>query len=132
MTRRRWRGPGLGRQLAALALLVFSVTLAGGAYATVTVEQLRQRATDDARLDQLARNEILVEALNEALRSDVLTRYVGMDPGDRMVSDLRDLQAIVVRLGDQHNDQLNTLASDEYYFANTAQRLLTGPLPTGT
>jgi len=123
---------GLGAQLTTLSLLVFVVTLAAGGYATVTVDQLRQRAQQDAKLDQLSRDEITVDELNEALRADVLTRYSGMDPGSGPVDDLRELQSVVVRLGNQKDEEVVKLATDEYYFANAAQRLLNGALPTGT
>ena len=129
---RRLRRPGLGTQLTALSLLVFTVTLAAGGYAALTVDELRQRAVEDARLSLLSRNELTVDELNEALRADVLTRYTGMNPGDAAVDDLRELQSVVVHLEDENDASVTTLATDEYFFANAAQRLLTGPLPTGS
>jgi diguanylate cyclase (GGDEF)-like protein len=124
--------PGLGTQLAALSLLVLTVTLAAGGYAAWTVEQLRDLAARHAALDDLALAELSIDHLNESLRADVIARYATLSVDDSMLMDLQDLQGAALSLRNYPEEDVRTLASDEYTFAATAQRLLAGPRPTGS
>jgi len=124
-------GLGLGAQLALLSLLVFTATLLAGGYAAYTVEQLRTQAVQDAALDTLAGETGTLDELNESLRGDVFARYATLTVDGQMIADLQKLEAAAVRMGDRPEPRLKDLADEEFIYASTAQRLLTGTMPTG-